>query len=296
MNKNKSHILSNIASEAFYMYSYIPPAPAVYEKPREPSIFIKFVFLILSVLIVIVTSIIVFTYTWIENIEVYLLSFIAPLLYLQLIWRRDKYEPEPFFYVALAVALGAFSVIPALIVELILDVDTLFSVAIVAPLTEEFFKGIPVFWLARKREFNDSMDGIVYGFASGVGFASLENFSYIVYVYRKAIIPSLLRAFLFSIGHGIYTSITGYAVGRSKEKLNEPTLAYFIGGYIVASLWHALYNGTIVMSFLYTKSVTLTLLPSIAVDFLALTVLLMLIKGALRREENWGYDKGLAPK
>ena len=70
MNKNKSHILSNIASEAFYMYSYIPPAPAVYEKPREPSIFIKFVFLILSVLIVIVTSIIVFTYTWIEYIEV----------------------------------------------------------------------------------------------------------------------------------------------------------------------------------------------------------------------------------
>src|SRR5690606_32033414 len=78
--------------------------------------------------------------------------------------------------------------------------------ALVAPLVEEFAKGLALYAIYRflRREFDGVLDGLTYGALIGFGFAMTENFFYFVGAFTEGGFVDLsLLIFLRSIVFGL---------------------------------------------------------------------------------------------
>lgn len=106
-----------------------------------------------------------------------------------------------------------------------------------------------VYW---RTDFDTVIDGAVYGTMAGLGFATIENISYIIQTVAAA--DSLLQVFVLggvittvrSIagpGHVIWTGIAGYFLGLAKFN-RKYALALTIKGLLIASFLHGTYNTT----------------------------------------------------
>ncbi len=85
-----------------------------------------------------------------------------------------------------------------------------------AAIPEETFKFLVLrFWVWRQKEFDEPMDGIVYGAAASLGFAALEN---ILYVSGNGggFSTALLRALTAVPSHALTGVVMGYFVGRAR--------------------------------------------------------------------------------
>src|ERR1700693_467408 len=142
---------------------------------------------------------------------------IAPaLLMLWLIVAADS-RPEPPKLVLMSVVLGALSTAAAAVLELWLQQHLPFSpnrwlasyefALWVAAIPEETLKiGIIAAVALRSREFDEPMDGIVYGTAVGLGFAAVENFLYVRGNANLALVAGL-RGIMSVPFHGALGSI-----------------------------------------------------------------------------------------
>ncbi len=169
-------------------------------------------------------------------------------------YKKDIYEPEPFKQIIIAYIYGMISTIPAIILSLILVAiignDTLFSSVIIAPLIEESTKAFFVLLLARNKNFDGPLDGLIYGAMVGTGFASVEDILYGIEQANIAtgIMVVTIRSITMILGHPLYTGITGAGIGAAKigythKKLSRISLAMVL---------HALWNWSASVSFLYS--------------------------------------------
>jgi len=174
-----------------------------------------------------------------------LLAVAPAALLLKYVLVRDKYKREPRRLIGITFLLGALAIVPATIIELLLRFDnilvtTFLSVAVV----EETMKYLAVRVKAyNSSSFNEVMDGIVYGVAAGLGFATIEN---IFYVFGFGTISTaLIRAFMSVPSHAAYGGIMGFYLGIAKSfrlssKQHERKL--ILTGLTVAILLHGLYD------------------------------------------------------
>src|SRR5438105_3125703 len=131
-------------------------------------------------------------------------------------YRQDVYDKEPKQFVALIFVLSMpFSLLAGLL-EYTLDqgrgelsersgfmVAALFYLGVVAVI-EELAKFFVVFTVAYpNRAFDEPMDGIVYGAAAALGFASFEN---VFYVLDKGPLVLLLRGPFSTLGHVLFSA------------------------------------------------------------------------------------------
>jgi len=104
--------------------------------------------------------------------------------------------------------------------------------------SEEFAKFIFLrFYIYRKPEFDEPMDGIVYAVMIGMGFAILEN---ILYVMQSGLSVAILRMFTAVPGHAAFGVIMGYYVGLAKFSNNPIPLQ--VQGVLYATLVHGAYD------------------------------------------------------
>jgi RsiW-degrading membrane proteinase PrsW (M82 family) len=184
-------------------------------------------------------------------------------IYAALILWLDRYEKEPAFLLAAAFLWGAvvatfvsyfINTGIAVILHGILGakVAGALSPALSAPIVEETSKGFALLLLyfLAKNEFNNVVDGIVYGALVGLGFAMVENIIYFGRAYSAAGAAGLgylfvMRVVFSGLIHPLFTGCTGAGLGYSREttsgvrKLAAPAIGYF-----AAMLLHALWNGT----------------------------------------------------
>ncbi len=121
----------------------------------------------------------------------------------------------------------------------------------VAPLTEEVVKGMAVlvvFWILHD-EFDNALEGLILGAASGLGFAVIENCIYNVGFLMQGTETLLLmgsyRAVVNAlIGHPIYTAMTGAGLGLLREtpRSKRYRLAFPIMGLALAIGMHVTWN------------------------------------------------------
>jgi RsiW-degrading membrane proteinase PrsW (M82 family) len=149
--------------------------------------------------------------------------------------RFDRAQPEPWWLVLATFGLGCVSVVPAAFAELAwvhvspwLDPSlvtmggALRSLPIALPvfalvigLSEEGSKFLGTWALAfHRREFDEPVDGIVYGAASALGFAAVENVKYFA-VGRMTPALVVVRMFMSVPAHLFFGAIWGYALGRT---------------------------------------------------------------------------------
>ncbi|TFG64184.1 MAG: PrsW family intramembrane metalloprotease [Spirochaetales bacterium] len=174
-----------------------------------------------------------------------LLAVIPAFLLLVYFYKKDRQKPERFGRVMRVFAFGILSVIPAIIIELVLDsflgegktlLLLLVEAFIVAALVEESLKLATVRLFAYNRpEFDEITDGIVYTVAASLGFAVLEN---ILYSLDGSVGIVLIRGITAVPLHAIASGIMGYYIGLSKMSGKS----YIGRGLLFAVLIHGVYD------------------------------------------------------
>jgi len=187
------------------------------------------------------------------------LGIVPMVVYALIIWRLDRWEKEPFPLMLAAFFWGAVpSVIFAVIAQVILGISPgnggevsltseLYEASIVAPLTEEFIKGLGVLliFILFRREIDSVLDGLIYGSMVGFGFSAVENILYFSGQpdFGSLIFLFFLRAFIFGMLHALFTGLTG--VGFALGKFSTNPLMKFLWpalGIGTAMATHALHN------------------------------------------------------
>lgn len=181
------------------------------------------------------------------------LGIVIPLF----IW-VDRLEAEPtrllwfaFLWGALVSTLGAL-ILNELGVAFFAGVHgdpIVLGAVVVAPLTEEFFKGLGVLliFLMARREFNGVTDGIVYAGIVAAGFAFVENIIYLGQMYLDAGAPGLVGIFIMRclvspFAHPMFTVCTGLALGLIAHRRRLSSIWIVLLGYAGAVFLHALFN------------------------------------------------------
>ncbi len=186
------------------------------------------------------------------------LAIPAMVVYLTVPRLLDRYDPEPWYALLMALAWGAVAAcgISALINSLVEAViggqaGAFVGMVISAPVVEEATKGILVlgYLYFLRREFDGVVDGIIYATFVAIGFAAFEN---IIYYSRAGLDPAegslgatfFLRGMLTPWAHPLFTSMTGIGVGMARET-SKPVVRFLapVGGYAGAVTLHAIWNG-----------------------------------------------------
>jgi RsiW-degrading membrane proteinase PrsW (M82 family) len=188
----------------------------------------------------------------------FFLSILPGVLIILFIYWKDKHEREPKRYIFICVLLGMLSCIPAIFGTL--GFEMLFNIKngnsspnigvvavyafVAVGLSEEFGKFLFLrFYMYRKAEFDEPMDGIVYAVCIGMGFAILENILYVYYQDPGGIRLALLRMFTAVPGHAAFGVIMGYYVGLAKfEKIKSKRTFLLIIGVTAAAAIHGAYD------------------------------------------------------
>jgi RsiW-degrading membrane proteinase PrsW (M82 family) len=204
--------------------------------------------------------------------------------------RFDRAHPEPWWLVGATFALGCLSVIPAAVAEIgwsrasewfdpslvtmggeALSLPLALPVfAVVIGLSEEGSKFLGAWGLAfHRREFDEPIDGIVYGAASSLGFAAVENVKYFAV---GRLTPSLVavRMFMSVPAHLFFGAIWGFALGR---KLIFPKTRV-LGYLALAAILHGAFDAFLSVSSFAVLSLVLNLTLA--------TLFILLLRHSLR--------------
>jgi len=180
----------------------------------------------------------------------WIIAFLPGLLWLWFVYKKDRYEPEPVIWVIIVFFAGALVTIPTALIEKSLSssmglhmigssADAAKASWIVAGIVEEAAKLAVVIIIMWKRDgFNEPMDGLVYAAAASLGFASAES---IVRIKHYGAMVVLFRGPMAVLGHMLFSSMWGYALGRAKFE-PQRRLSLLAKGFVLAAFFHGLYN------------------------------------------------------
>lgn len=213
---------------------------------------------------------------------------VAPAaLLLKYILLRDKYKREPKQLIAITFLLGALGIIPATIIELLLGFGNILITAFLSvAVVEETVKYLAVRGKAyNSSNFNEVMDGVIYGVAAGLGFATVENIFYVLGF--GTISTALVRAFMSVPSHAAYGGIMGFYLGMAKpfcltSKQHERKL--ILTGLAIAILLHGIYD-----TIAFTLEGFAGLVGLLIMTAISWVILLQLIKKAISLSPiRWG--------
>ena len=156
------------------------------------------------------------------------LSAVLPvLLLLFFIYKKDKYQPEPLGKLIWTFFVGCLSVIPAGLMEAVIMplgpgaehfpvLSGLFNGYLVAGVSEELCKLLLLLWVIwRSPHFDEFFDGIVYAAYLSLGFACVENISYVLGG-SDPMGTALMRGVLAVPAHFLFAVTMGYYVSLAK--------------------------------------------------------------------------------
>ncbi len=231
-----------------------------------------------------------------------LAGVIPTAIYAAVIWWFDRYEKEPLWLLGVTFLWGAIpAILLSLIVELILGIpvsvlgEGLLTDVVesggVAPVVEEIAKATALLglFLFLRREFDNVLDGIIYGALVGFGFAMTENVLYFLGSlftegWAEWGIVVFLRAVVFGLNHAFFTSLTGAALGFARlsrlawEKWLVPPF-----GLGLAIGFHAIHNVGASLAELNC----LTFLFSLFTDWGGVLIVFVVILLAAQQEKKW---------
>ncbi len=228
-------------------------------------------------------------------------SVLPTIVYVWLVWWLDRFEKEPVFLLIAAFFWGA---VPAVFLSLVLElmagvptsflstgVSSLLDSSLTAPIVEEVCKGIVlvVLVLLFRGEFDDVLDGIVYGAMVGFGFAMTENVFYFLSAFHTGGISDwasvvFMRTVIFGLNHALFTSITGAGLGFARlargvtVRLGAPVVALAL-----AATMHGIHNLFANLNDLLCGTVLISLIS----DWIGVFGIIMLAVASWQKERAW---------
>lgn len=215
-----------------------------------------------------------------------LVASVIPLVFLFLVKWLNFFETHRFRLILLALAWGAISLELSYLTAhpMALVLGRPFVSTHISPFVEEVFKSLVLLYLVRRADTTFFVDGAVYGFACGIGFAIAENMLYLSRVdVDTGVVVGTVRAFVSSVGHGSFTAIVGMALaGFPLGRITHPLLRWVVGLAVSITL-HTFYNNRAFHTFVFGQTGLLVLA---AISFGSLLCVAIAILWGLRRERQ----------
>jgi RsiW-degrading membrane proteinase PrsW (M82 family) len=230
-----------------------------------------------------------------------LISLTTTVLYMALLWWLDRHEKEPLSLAAAAFLWGAIpAILASLVAELLFDVPLMVlgeglayqvvSSSLIAPAIEEVVKavallGLFLFW---RHEFDNVLDGIIYGALVGFGFAMTEDIFYSVASLGEGGwgdwgMVVFMRTLLFGLNHSFFTALTGIGFGyaRLTPERWKRWLSPMVG-LGAAITFHAIHN----LGASLVEASCLTIMFSIVADWGGVLVVAVIALMTARQEQR----------
>ena len=171
---------------------------------------------------------------------------VAPgLALLSYFYLKDQYDTEPIRTVMKAFILGLVITFPIMFVQYVLETEHIFSTVFFRSLLsfallEEFFKWfILYFFIFHLIEFDEPYDGIVYGVAVSLGFATLEN---VLFLAVNGLETAFGRALFPVSSHALFGVIMGFYLGKAKFSSAVKRKKLLVFSLLIPVGLHGLYD------------------------------------------------------
>lgn len=175
------------------------------------------------------------------------LAVIPALLWLGFFYQQDRLEPEPKGFVLGLFLLGGL-LASAVGIPVVRDLfrvqewmsrstaaNILGSILIVG-FVQEFLKYAAVrYSVYLSPEFDERIDGVIYGTAAGLGFATMLNIHYVTANAGVNLGVGVVRIAVTALAQASFAGISGYFLGRAKFE-EEPAWWLSLGVTIAAVL------------------------------------------------------------
>lgn len=180
------------------------------------------------------------------------LSLVPLAIVVPTLWWLDRVEPEPHsallhsFLWGATVAVLISGTVNSIVAELY-GIDA--AAVVSAPVIEEATKGLGIYWMVRRGHVDSVLDGVIYAGWVAIGFAVVEDIQYFASAEAvDQLLPVfIVRGVVTPFAHPLFTFWIGLAAGLATER-RRPIVASMLGGYLVAVLTHAAWNGSLSVS------------------------------------------------
>jgi len=179
------------------------------------------------------------------------LAIVPAAIWLVAFYRLDHLEPEPKHYVLGVFVLGgilAAAIGQPLIRELFQVQNWIYDSTVAGILgsifivgfIEEFLKYAGIrYTVYHSPEFDERVDGIIYGAAIGLGYATVLNITYILDHNGVDLGVGAIQVAVVALAHASFSGVIGYFLGRAKFERMGPvwlplglTLAAILNGVV----------------------------------------------------------------
>jgi RsiW-degrading membrane proteinase PrsW (M82 family) len=219
------------------------------------------------------------------------IAIAIPILFLYSVHWLDLYGSDRPRTVLLCFAWGFVAFLLAFLANHfttdILGFDRAFVATRTGPFVEEVFKSLILIYLVRRANFTYFVDGAIYGFASGIGFAVIENLRYIQLYPDQALLLVITRDFSTALMHGTATGLTGIALGRFRLARGSSGIPSLLLGWAGAMLVHYTFNNVALSSL----DSTLTEWILVGIGLGGVVLVAATILWGLRDEKKWLRDE-----
>ncbi len=176
-----------------------------------------------------------------------ILSIIPAAIWMVFFYRQDRLEPEPKSYVIGVFVLGMLlcNGVGIPMAERLFQVNEwlptntwthIVGAILVIGITQEFLKYVAVrYSVYMTPEFDERVDGIVYGTAAGLGFATMLNINYVLVNGGVDLYMGVIRIAITTLAQASFAGITGYFLSRAKFEV-EPVWWQTAGVLLAATL------------------------------------------------------------
>jgi RsiW-degrading membrane proteinase PrsW (M82 family) len=180
------------------------------------------------------------------------LALVPAVLWLAFFYVQDAHEPEPKRYVIGIFVLGALlaSAVGIPVVRDLFRVQdwlgrslwfNILGSVLVIGFVQEFLKYAAVrYSIYLMPEFDERMDGILYGSAAGLGYATMLNILYVVESGGVDLGMGILRIVVTALAQASFAGITGYFLARAKFE-DEPAW-WLPAGLSIAAVLNGLFS------------------------------------------------------
>jgi RsiW-degrading membrane proteinase PrsW (M82 family) len=163
-----------------------------------------------------------------------LLALVPAAIWLIVFYAQDRVEPEPKQYVAGVFFLGLLlaAAIGQPLIQGFFHVNEWASASLglrllagicIIGITQEFLKYAAVrYSVFRSAEFDERIDGIIYGAAAGLGYATFLNVEYVIANGGVDLAIGAVRIAVVALAQASFAGVSGYFLGRAKFENRGP--------------------------------------------------------------------------
>lgn len=235
-----------------------------------------------------------------------LIALVPPALWLTVFYRQDRLEPEPKAHIAKLLVLGALVqqaiympltnwLLPESLNKTQTGIGQTILFLILIAGFQEILKLLTTrYGIFATTEFDEKIDGIIYGSAVGLGFALMFNFQYILTAGGPMLSASAANAVVSSLAQASFGGLTGYflAVTKFEKKawwwLPSGLLMAIAGNALTVWLLENITRRGFRVNYL------LGLIPAAIISILVFSVLLTIIKRNITLAEGDASEIGAA--